>query len=278
MHSDVNDALHSMMVAYSPGSYVRPNRHKGKDESVLVARGACIVCFFDGAGTITRAVNLHERGTPAAYYCRLPAETFHTVLVPPSGVVLYESTPGPFVPEDTEYAVWAPEEGYQPDVQRWQDRAYLASAVKAENHVSPLTTHGEAVLVASAAVVTLGDHEEHVLKEMVRNGLSRCRICAHKSEKDRLHEMLVCFAAGTTAPSRHKADETLYALEGQARYVFYDDQGKETRTVHLPAGTVCRVPAGRWHSLVAETPFLALEATSGPFRKSDTEYAPWEAP
>ncbi len=273
LHKSNDDALHSMLVAYCAGTYIRPNRHKGKDESVLVVRGSCVVCFFDGAGTMTRAVNLNERGSPLAYYCRIPQGVYHSVLVP-RDCVLFESTPGPFDPADTEYAPWSPEEGDLPETQRWTDRAHLAAAVKTSNDVSPLATHGEAVLVASGDVAAFGDHEEHVVKKMVADGLTCSRICAHKDESDRLQEMLLCFASGS-APSRHKKDETLYALEGTANYVFFDGKGEATRIIPLAPGVCCRVPAGVYHSLVVDGPFLALEAAPGPFKKSDTEYADW---
>ena len=95
-----------MFVIYSSMTYVRPNKHFGKDESVFVIRGEADVLFFDDQGNVTELVKMGDMASQKAYYCRIPAGVFHTVLIRSNEIVLFEGTPGPFNPAETAYADW----------------------------------------------------------------------------------------------------------------------------------------------------------------------------
>ncbi len=272
-HPDKDAKLHSMLVAYKAGTYIRPNRHRGKDESVTVLVGRCVVVFFNNQGKVTQSVQLGID----VYFCRIPVGMWHT-LVLETDAVLLESTPGPFDPADTEYAPWVPaeREGFEPkvflrDVQEVKDWRYPHFKEEKPN-----------VFVPEEPVVWFGEKECFLLESRTSGG-DRSRALAHPSEQDRLQEMLLWFDGETPVrPSRHAEDETLYVLEGTGTYCFFDDHGSMTKQVPLgPLGSgkscFCRVPAGRWHTLLLDGPMLVLEAAPGPFVKADTEYAPWEA-
>jgi cupin fold WbuC family metalloprotein len=109
-HKSVEERLHEMFVIYGQETYVRPNRHFGKDESVFVLEGRADFVFFDDRGGITQVVRMGDRSTGLAYYCRVPAGVFHTILIRSAQILLFEATPGPFDPSDTAYADWAPAE------------------------------------------------------------------------------------------------------------------------------------------------------------------------
>ena len=81
VHEDSNEKLHEMFVIYGKETYVRPNRHFGKDESIFVLEGACDVYFFDLDGLITEMVELDASDPKAAYFCRIPKEIYHTVVI-----------------------------------------------------------------------------------------------------------------------------------------------------------------------------------------------------
>jgi cupin fold WbuC family metalloprotein len=147
-----------------------------------------------------------------------------------------------------------------------------------------LETLNPLVLVAADPIVPLGREENDYLKEKLgRDRIDRLRICCHRTNEDRLHEMLMVFSGDTyIRPSLHvDKEESLFVLEGFGTYMFFDDAGDVTQRVALgPLGSgrsfYCRIPANTYHSLLIESDYLlAKETTSGPFSRADTRFAPW---
>jgi cupin fold WbuC family metalloprotein len=288
-HKGVDEVLHEMAVAVQAAAYVRPNRHRGKDEAVLVARGDCTVIFFDDDGSMTGNFPLSAQRTTRdflPYYIRIPANVWHTV-VAHTDCVLLEATPGPFDPADTEYAPWSPAE------EEAGNCSFFSKSLPVADTYEPLTQS------TSTAWTTISDRarfsklQGDFLRERLKDcgeGLhpppDRNRICVHHSHADRLHEMLLALAADAyVRPSCHTKDESVYVVEGLGRYVFFSDDGTKAHVVPLgPVGSgperfqFCRVPRGVVHTLLLETPMLLKETTSGPFRKEDTSYPPWSPP
>jgi cupin fold WbuC family metalloprotein len=284
-HRSVREALHEMFVIYSRATYVRPNVHRGKDESVFVIRGEADFVFFDDHGTVTEVVPIAAGVPGKAYYCRVPQGVFHTVIMRSEDIILFEATPGPFDPTDTAYADWAPPESDLAAV-----AAYLTGLDEYTRRQGPRDTRiplraiNDQVLVATDQVVGLSSTENRYLNEQLRaRSTDRIRICSHKTPEDRLHEMLMAFSRHTyVRPSlHHDKEESLFVLEGLATYVFFDESGRRTAAVPLgPPGSgrsfYCRVPANTYHSLIVESEsILVKETTSGPFRRSDTVFADW---
>jgi len=109
-HKAVEDTLHEMFVVYVKETYVRPNKHLGKDESLHILEGMADFVFFDDAGNITEVVPLGDFSSGRQFYCRIPDSAYHTLLIRSDVIVIHESTPGPFERADTIFAPWAPEE------------------------------------------------------------------------------------------------------------------------------------------------------------------------
>ena len=286
-HRSVQERLHEMFVIYSDQTFVRPNKHIGKDESVFVIRGAADFLFFDDAGNVTQVVEMGDVASGKAYYCRVPQGVYHTIVMRSPEVMLFEATPGPFDPTETVYAEWGPQEtdtARVADYRAWMDAEVKRLRGRGDRRLIELEAISPLVLVATDAVVPLSSVENSFLVDKRRREqLDRLRICVHKTGEDRLHEMLMTFA-GTTyvRPSLHvDKEESLYFIEGLATYVFFDDAGDVTSAVKLgPVGSgrdcYCRIPANTWHALVVESPdVLVKETTSGPFRRSDTVFADW---
>ncbi|MFM8290492.1 MAG: WbuC family cupin fold metalloprotein [Planctomycetia bacterium] len=286
-HRSVQERLHEMFVIYSDRTFVRPNKHIGKDESVFVIRGRADFLFFDEAGNVTQVVEMGDAASGKAYYCRVPEGVFHTIIMRSPEVVLFEGTPGPFNPAETVYADWGPQEEDVDGVahyREWMDAEVARHRQSGPRRLIGLDAIGPLVLVATDRVVPLSATENSCLVERRRREqLDRLRICVHKTGEDRLHEMLMTFAGSSyIRPSMHvDKEESLYFLEGLATYVFFDDAGEITATVKLgPEGSgrdfYCRIPANTWHALVVESPdVLVKETTSGPFRRSDTIFPAW---
>jgi len=111
-HKSVEDALHEMFVVYTGQTYVRPNKHIGKDESLHILEGLATFIFFDDAGNIREVIPLGPYGSGFPFYVRVPAGCWHTLVMQSDMLVIHESTPGPFRREDTLWAPmeWAPDE------------------------------------------------------------------------------------------------------------------------------------------------------------------------
>jgi cupin fold WbuC family metalloprotein len=291
-HKSVAERLHEMFVIYGQETYVRPNRHFGKDESVFVLEGRADFVFFDEQGEITQVVRMGDHSTGLAYYCRVPAGVFHTILIRSERILLFEGTPGPFDPSDTAYADWAPAEAdakgvaaYREDLDRRLPAFPSRSLVQGDGPDVPgLKTLNAQVLAAIEPVVPLGTEENEFLKERLRRDhLDRIRICCHRTIADRLHEMLMVFSGDTyIRPSLHvDKEESLLLLEGFATYFFFDNHGNVTNhvalgPVHSGRSFYCRIPANTYHCLVVESEVIvAKETTSGPFTREDTRFAPW---
>lgn len=107
-HHDIGDSLHEMFVVYTGQTYVRPNRHIGKDESLHIIEGSADFVFFDDLGAIKHVVHLGDYKSGKDFYVRVPAGIWHTIVMRSDTIVIHEATPGPFKRQDTEWAPWAP--------------------------------------------------------------------------------------------------------------------------------------------------------------------------
>lgn len=91
------------------------------------------------------------------------------------------------------------------------------------------------------------------------------------SPEDLSQRMLNALEPGTVMPihRHHGSSETVVILRGKIRWIFYDDNGKETERVVLDANgwpRVLNVERDRWHSLECLTSGAVLyESKDGPY-------------
>ena len=95
------------------------------------------------------------------------------------------------------------------------------------------------------------------------------------SALDGSQRMLNALEPGTVMPihRHHGSSETVVILRGKIRWIFYDDNGRETERVVLSADSdlhMLNVEKDRWHSLEC------LESGSVLFESKDGEYRPLE--
>jgi cupin fold WbuC family metalloprotein len=109
-HRSADDSLHEMMIALCHGCYIRPHRHLAKVESYHMLQGRMDIVMFDDAGSVIETVHLGAPGSDDPFFYRNDAAGFHTVLVRSDFAVFHETTNGPFRPEETIPAPWAPDE------------------------------------------------------------------------------------------------------------------------------------------------------------------------
>jgi cupin fold WbuC family metalloprotein len=121
-HKTIEDKLHEMFVVYVRETYVRPNKHIGKDESLHIIQGSADFIFFDELGNATDVVELGDYASGRQFYCRIPESVYHTLIIKSELIVIHESTPGPFNRADTIFAPWAPEEQDSDGVRKYSEK------------------------------------------------------------------------------------------------------------------------------------------------------------
>ncbi|HLZ03200.1 MAG TPA: WbuC family cupin fold metalloprotein [Bradyrhizobium sp.] len=124
-HPDGEDALHEMIIAIDPSSYIRPHKHPGKSEAFHIIEGEVDIVVFDDEGEISRVVALGEPGSGRSFYYRMSKPFFHTLIIRSDMLIVHEITNGPFRPQGTVFADFAPEDS-EPD----KAAAYQAELVR----------------------------------------------------------------------------------------------------------------------------------------------------
>ncbi len=129
LHEDRTDPLHEMIIAFCQDSYVAPHRHHQKTESFHLIEGQVMIVTFDDAGAPTYRITLGDpaSGKPPIY--RLNRKLWHTVIPLTEFVILHETTNGPFVRHETDYAAWGPADGDLPAIAAFLEHAQTAPLV-----------------------------------------------------------------------------------------------------------------------------------------------------
>lgn len=104
LHRDISDPVHEMLIAKCRDSVYPPHRHPVREESYQVLRGRARLLLFDDEGRVTDEVPLGEPGGGRACYVRLPKGRYHDLIIESDLFVFLETRPGPFCPEDNEFA------------------------------------------------------------------------------------------------------------------------------------------------------------------------------
>jgi cupin fold WbuC family metalloprotein len=152
-----------------------------------------------------------------------------------------------------------------------------------------LRKESEEVYIALDPIVRLGSDEVAFLKGIAsRSPRRRARICAHKSNDDKLHEMLIAIAGDSyIRPHKHFGkSESFHIVEGMVDVAVFDDAGKLLDVVELGApGSgrrfFYRLSESAFHTLVIRSDFLVMhEVTNGPFdpkQSAAAAFAPEES-
>ena len=140
------------------------------------------------------------------------------------------------------------------------------------------------VLYPLEKVVTVDAATVEALKQgAAKNPRRRIRLCAHRSVDDRVHEMLIVHTKDTyVRPHRHTGkSESFHVIDGVVDVVVFDDAGAIADVI--PMGTFAsgltffyRIADPLYHTLLIRSDVLVFhEATTGPFRREETSFAPW---
>jgi cupin fold WbuC family metalloprotein len=107
-HPSPDAPQHDMLIVSHRETYVAPHRHFIKSESMLVIEGLADAIIFDEAGRVTQRVPMGPASSARVFFYRMPDRTFHSLSIETEMLVFVESTKGPFRPEESENASWAP--------------------------------------------------------------------------------------------------------------------------------------------------------------------------
>jgi len=110
LHRQSSDSIQEMVIAFAGHSYVRPHRHHGKSESYHLLEGLMQVILFDDEQRILRRIELGPPGSGRPSIFRMSNDVWHTVIPESNSVIMHETTNGPFVPNQSEFASWAADE------------------------------------------------------------------------------------------------------------------------------------------------------------------------
>lgn len=154
------------------------------------------------------------------------------------------------------------------------------------NTASGIKLHkvNDEVFVAEEQIVRLGEQQIAFLKrQAASNARGRARICAHKTNEDALHEMVIAISAQSYIhPHKHLGkSESFHVIEGKVDVVMFDDRGGIVDIIELgEAGSgrdfYYRLSDSAFHTFLIRTDFLVVhEVTNGPFVRDKTVLAPF---
>lgn len=144
----------------------------------------------------------------------------------------------------------------------------------------------EEVFFAGDRIVKVGGKDIVFLEVKARrNPRRRIRLCAHRNVDDTLHEMLIVHERDNyIRPHKHlHKTESFHIIEGLADVVVFDEMGNIAEIIKMgdyASGRCfyCRIFEPYYHTLFVKSRHLVFhEVTNGPFKKSDTVFAPWSA-
>ena len=144
------------------------------------------------------------------------------------------------------------------------------------------TERGEGVYYIEESIAVMGHQHVQFLKSAIkRTAKGRVRLCVHRDESEPIHEMFILVQCGEyIRPHRHhNKPESLCAIEGAAEIVLFSANGDPVRSFSCGVDEdqyYYRISEPIYHTVLVQTPyFIFHETTKGPFRRVDTEYAPW---
>jgi cupin fold WbuC family metalloprotein len=128
LHPRLEDPIQRLLNAGSPGTYVRPHRHRPAFwELVMTLRGLIDAVVFDDEGRVTQRVSLKPGGEGII---QSEGGAWHSFVFLAPDSVAFEVKPGPYdAALDKEFAPWAPRESDPEAVAcaRWMETAEVGA-------------------------------------------------------------------------------------------------------------------------------------------------------
>ncbi len=114
-HHAPDEVVHEMLIVVMRESYIRPHKHLTKSESFHMIEGEMDVLIFSDDGLLENVITMSAYNKSSSFYYRLSVPKFHTLALKSEWALFHETTSGPFSPEDSVGAPWAPKEKGTPE-------------------------------------------------------------------------------------------------------------------------------------------------------------------
>ena len=101
-----------MLIVCHRSTIMPPHRHPvGRSESYHVVEGEMVICLFDNEGSVSRRINLSDKGSNGAFLYRLSESMWHAPIAISEWLVYHETLTGPFYESETvEFPDWLPKD------------------------------------------------------------------------------------------------------------------------------------------------------------------------
>ena len=291
-HQNPGVDLHDIIITYDSSSYIPPNKHVGKPESICILQGEVEVFFFSDEGKCFGRTILSDYSSGKPFYCRIPANTWHGLRVISSeSCVVKETIAGPYSAQSLKWAGFAPTES---DALEDREEYYgqLSASAPIFESSPDFVQVSDTVWRSSSQISILCSQDLRFLKEAADSSpLQRARVCMHEEDTSRVQEMMIYLSADCEIPGSYhiRKDESALILEGEGTYEFCHQNGDVAHKTKLSAyntlaagckDSSCFARINRYTPHVIKPGIngvLLLESTTGPFIKTDTDYFLTEA-
>lgn len=148
----------------------------------------------------------------------------------------------------------------------------------------PLQRINDEIFLATDPIVRFDRRAIQFIKEKaLSNKRGRARICAHRTNDDSLHEMLIAIRSDSyICPHRHlNKIESFHVVEGTADIVILSNNGEVIDAIKLGLDDnfFYRLNDPYYHTLLIHSPVLVIhETTNGPFNPLASDFAPFAPP
>lgn len=124
---------------------------------------------------------------------------------------------------------------------------------------------------------------EQLIDFAFKSNRKRARYCTHKNKESQLQDMFEVFTNQTYMRPLKQVNKTysFHIIQGCVDVYLFSDTGEVTDMISLGdfrsgKNFYFRPPENTYRSFITRTNFVIYhEATTGPFRKEDTVFAPW---
>lgn len=288
-HQNPNVDLHDIIICYDSGSYIPPNKHTAKSESLLLLEGELEFFLFNDNGQVYDYRRLSAANSAYPFYIRVPPNTWHGLrAIGKQPCIIKETIAGPYDHKSLLWAPFAPSEndGVEAGLSWYQDIFHKSTEIG----ISPPPDEvyeqvHESLFRSTRQLVTVTKKQlQPIVNAANSSPLKRARLCCHHGPEEKLQEMFIALAAGVSIDeSVHLGkDESLTVISGQGRYLFPNEDGTIRQEVRLACFSEAedtdhsffrRINRYVPHKIIVDNSTILIhEATTGPFLKSHTDY------
>ena len=103
--------MHDIIISYDNSTYIAPNKHIGKSETICILEGKIEVFIFNDSGKCITAITLGEKSSGLPFMLRMPPNTWHGLrCISETPCIMKETISGPYSKESLMWADFAPSE------------------------------------------------------------------------------------------------------------------------------------------------------------------------